>query len=101
VSIFNPHNANRWFANKFSAVEPKGNSIIRTDNTFYTFSDAYGYHEVIVETNDHNKQLYDLPKEDIKDILSVYGLRIKELLKDKNIKYVSVFKNHGKDAGFV
>mgnify|MGYP006294666867 CR=1 FL=1 len=89
----------RWFPNKFAAVEPKGKPEIKTDNTFYTFSDAYGYHEVIVETNDHSKQLYDLSEEEINQILRVYSKRISELSKDSNIRYVNVFKNHGKEAG--
>jgi UDPglucose--hexose-1-phosphate uridylyltransferase len=89
----------RWFDNKFAAVKPSGNPIIRTDNKYFTFSDAYGFHEVIVETNDHNKQLEDLSKEDIKEILKIYALRIEELSKKENIRYVSVFKNHGKEAG--
>jgi UDPglucose--hexose-1-phosphate uridylyltransferase len=89
----------RWFNNKFAAVKPEGNPMIKTDNKYFTFSDAYGFHEVIVETNDHKKQLVDLSKDEIKEILGVYSLRIKELLKKDNIKYVSVFKNHGKEAG--
>jgi UDPglucose--hexose-1-phosphate uridylyltransferase len=89
----------RWFDNKFAAVKPEGNPIIRTDNNYFTFSDAYGYHEVIVETNDHKKQLADLGVEQIKDVLGVYAIRVKELSKKENIAYVSIFKNHGKDAG--
>jgi len=89
----------RWFANKFAAVEPKGEAVIRTDNTFFTFSAGYGYHEIIVETNDHKKQLADLSIKQIREVLSVYSNRIEELSKKQNIHYVCVFKNHGKDAG--
>ncbi|HLC64601.1 MAG TPA: DUF4931 domain-containing protein [Candidatus Nanoarchaeia archaeon] len=89
----------RWFPNKFPAVEPKGNAEIRTDNTFYTFSDAYGYHEIIVETPEHSKQLWDLEEETIEKLFRVYNERINALaIKDK-IRHVVVFKNHGKDAG--
>lgn len=89
----------RWFNNKFAAVKPEGNPIIKTDNNYFTFSDAYGFHEVIVETNDHKKQLSELSKEEIKEVLGVYAKRISELNKKENISYVSVFKNHGKAAG--
>ena len=89
----------RWFANKFAAVDLKGNPIIRTDNDYFTFASAYGYHEVIVETNDHKKQLADLTKSQIKDVLKIYANRIEELSKKENIHYVSVFKNHGKEGG--
>ena len=60
---------------------------------------SYGKHEVIAETPNHKKQLYDLPIDHIIELLKVYSLRIKTLSKLKNIKYVAIFKNHGKDAG--
>ena len=89
----------RWFANKFPAVNLDGNPEIRTDNNFYTFADAYGYHEVIVETNDHSKQLWDLDVKYIEKLLKVYNSRIKDLSSKGNIKYVCLFKNSGRDAG--
>lgn len=75
----------RWFPNKFPFLDKK--------------SKVYGCHEVIVETPEHKKQLWDLSEDEINVLLGVYVLRIKELSKDKKIKYVSVFKNHGRDGG--
>lgn len=89
----------RWFPNKFSAVKPEGNPIIKTDNTYFTFSTPFGYQEVIAETNDHTKQLWDLEIDHIKSILNIYAERINELKNKEHISYVSVFKNHGKEAG--
>jgi len=88
----------RVFPNKFPAVKPEGNSTIKTDNKFYTYADAVGKHEVIVETPD-NRQMWDLSIEEIKDVLEVYNLRINEILKIPGIKYVCVFKNHKREAG--
>ncbi|MBW2984566.1 DUF4921 family protein, partial [Candidatus Woesearchaeota archaeon] len=45
------------------------------------------------------KQLWDLPKERIKQVFGVYRQRIDELSKSDNIKYVIIFKNHGRAAG--
>ena len=56
-------------------------------------------HEIIAETNHHKSQLADLPVQHIWELLEVYKVRIHELSKLKGIKYVQVFKNHGKDAG--
>lgn len=89
----------RWFNNKFAAVEQKGDYVVKTENTFFTFSDAWGEHEVIVETNDHNKQLWDLEAGHIVKILKVYINRIQELEKINGIKYVAIFKNHGQEGG--
>ena len=71
----------RVFQNKFAAVAEAGNPVLRTDNIFYTFADAYGTHEVIVETNDHKKQLWDLGKAELVDVFSIYRQRINEILR--------------------
>ena len=88
----------RWFPNKFPIVELKDFLKIEKSD-FFSSMDSYGEHEVIAETNKHNKQLWDLPGKDIRLILDVYKNRIYELNKLKNIKYVLVFKNHGKEGG--
>ena len=88
----------RWFLNKFPAVEKEGNAGIKSKK-FYSEGDSYGFHEIIVETQHHKSQLADLPVQQIKELLEVYRLRIRELSKLKGIKYVDLFKNHGKDAG--
>ncbi len=89
----------RWFDNKFAAVTPEGNPEIRTDNEFFTFADAYGYHEIIVDTNLHGEHPADFDEEDWRKVLKVYGQRIEDLEKDEKVKYVNLFKNHGIDAG--
>ncbi len=89
----------RWFPNKFPFVEQKGSAKIKTKNKFFTHSSGYGKHEVIADTNKHNVQLWDTKKEHIKLLLEVIKKRINKLEKLKNIKYVSVFKNHGEKAG--
>lgn len=89
----------RWFENKFPAVEEKGDYDIKKDGDYFTFSNAYGKHEVIVETNEHEKQLCDLSKEDIADVLKIYLDRVREISKVKGVKYATVFKNKGIEAG--
>lgn len=89
----------RCFPNKFPATKPRGNPIIRTDNTFFTFSDAVGKHEVIAETPDHSKQLADLPVSHIKLVLQMYIKRINEISQISGIAYVTIFKNQGEESG--
>ncbi|MBW2964591.1 galactose-1-phosphate uridylyltransferase [Candidatus Woesearchaeota archaeon] len=89
----------RWFANKFAAVDKTGNPTVNTADNFFTYSDAYGNHEVLVGTPDHKKQMSDLSEDEIMNILKVYANRIGELSNQPNIKYVCVFKNEGKKAG--
>jgi UDPglucose--hexose-1-phosphate uridylyltransferase len=89
----------RWFENKFPAAELKGNFVIRTDNTYFTFSDSFGKHEVVVETPEHKKKFFELEEETIAELLKIYYERVEELSKINGIEYVQVFKNSGREAG--
>ena len=89
----------RWFKNKFPITNRKGNPKIHTDNKFYTVGSAYGDHLIIVETPDHDKQLIDLSKKDLVQLMKVYSTIIDNFGSQADIKYVNVFKNKGKDAG--
>ncbi|MEK6963847.1 MAG: galactose-1-phosphate uridylyltransferase [Nanoarchaeota archaeon] len=85
--------------NIFPAVRAQGNAAIHTDNEFFTFSDAYGYHEVLVETVKHDVELEDLPVEHVARVLGCYADRIEQLRSKSDVRYVSVFKNRGVQAG--
>lgn len=89
----------RWFRNKFPALKPEGNPHPQKDHQFFTHANAYGYHEVIVDTPRHDRQLAQLSVKEIEDVLHVYARRIVELEKNPNIQYVNVFKNEGFFAG--
>ncbi|NMC51937.1 DUF4931 domain-containing protein [Candidatus Kuenenbacteria bacterium] len=60
---------------------------------------AYGYHEVVIETREHKKEMGDLPIDHLIAIMEAYIARTKELAKDKKIKYILIFKNQGGSAG--
>ena len=57
-----------------------------------------GAHEVVIETTDPALQLADLPVEQIQKVLIAYE-RMLDPKKDKRLRYVLVFKNHGAGAG--
>lgn len=89
----------RWFPNKFPAVSEDFKNKIKTSDKYFTEGGAFGCHEVIVETPDHDKQLADLNEKDMEKILKVYSARVKNLSRKKDIKYVQLFKNSGEEAG--
>lgn len=60
---------------------------------------AYGYQEVVVETPKYGVELSTLPVKHIANLLRVYGRRTKALQRDKNIRYILIFKNNGGRAG--
>ena len=88
----------RAIENKFGYVG-KNAPFIRTDNEFYTFGNAYGSNEVIIETPLHGEEFEDLSEERINKTLKLITQRIKESYENKGVEYVSIFKNRGEDAG--
>ncbi|MBN2067601.1 MAG: galactose-1-phosphate uridylyltransferase [Candidatus Diapherotrites archaeon] len=89
----------RVFPNKFPAVTLKGSSDLKTRDSYFTSGDAFGQHEVIVETPNHREKFTGLSVERIAQLLQMFATRIEALYKIPGIKYVSVFKNHGLEAG--
>ncbi len=60
--------------------------------------DGLGYHEVII-TADHQRSLAQFSKKEVKMVVDVYQERYLELMDKKFIKYISIFHNHGQQAG--
>lgn len=88
----------RVVRNKYPALEPEGDTINRVEG-IYDLMDGTGFHEVVIETPRHSQQLEEMPVPRIADLLKTYILRVKAIKKDRRIKYVMVFKNHGASAG--
>lgn len=88
----------RVFPNKFPAVDSSGMMLGVKPPLHTEAIAAVGFHEIIVETPNHLKQLADLSADEIAEVLSVYAERIIANEK-KGAKYVLVFKNHGRDGG--
>ena len=88
----------RWFANKFPAVESELQKEITSDG-FFTKGEAFGFHEVIAETPDHKRQLADLSRGEISEVLKVYVQRMAELSQKDGVRYVQIFKNNGAEGG--
>ncbi|MDO8804746.1 MAG: galactose-1-phosphate uridylyltransferase [Elusimicrobiota bacterium] len=88
----------RVVRNKFPALTSEGSSDNRREG-IYNRMDGMGFHEVVIETPEHGRLLEEMPVEAIADVLKTFMLRIKEIKKDPRIKYVMIFKNHGRNAG--
>src|SRR5262249_29128964 len=58
-----------------------------------------GAHEVLVENPCHDVQLWQASDDDVEQFLLLTASRIQDLKRDLRFKYVSVFKDHGNDAG--
>src|SRR3989338_3613423 len=82
----------RWFENKFPIVNHAVQFYAQKKE--FQGSPGFGYHEVVVDTNDHKRQMWDLSVKALHQLLKVYALRTSELSKLRNVQCVSIFKNH-------
>ena len=91
----------RVFLNKFPAIEKanqNNGSKIKSHSIYEKYS-GIGTHEVIVEAPEHNINYFKMTIEDFTIFIEVMFSRYKTIIKNKDIEYVSFFKNHQKLAG--
>ncbi len=60
---------------------------------------AIGHHEVIVESPNHDEDLANAELPQLELVINAYVERLKELSAKPYVKYVSIFRNHGLEAG--
>jgi UDPglucose--hexose-1-phosphate uridylyltransferase len=98
-----PVNAgDRWrvrvVPNRFAAlardVEPT-RTIHRSRRTI----NGFGIHDVIIETPDHAQVPALMSDGEFAEVLRIYRTRYNELSHDSRIAHITIFKNHGRDAG--
>ncbi|MBN1913480.1 MAG: galactose-1-phosphate uridylyltransferase [Candidatus Omnitrophica bacterium] len=88
----------RVVPNKFPALRIEGD-LERQGIGIYDMSNGVGAHEVLIETPYHSKDIPDLLDHEIEDYLAVCCRRALDLIKDKRLKYILLFKNYGPSAG--
>ena len=88
----------RVVPNKFPALRIEG-ELDKRGIGLYDMMNGVGAHEVVVETPNHNEEIYDMPEKGIEEILWAWRDRMIDLRKDKRFKYILVFKNKGPQAG--
>jgi len=71
----------------------------RRGDGIYDRMHSIGAHEVLVENPRHDRHLWTASDEEIGHFLRLAAERILDLKRDPRIKYVSLFKDYGKDAG--
>jgi UDPglucose--hexose-1-phosphate uridylyltransferase len=61
--------------------------------------DGFGFHEVIVDSPDHARCMALLTEAHVASILNVYRDRYNTISTDTRVNHITIFKNHGADAG--
>jgi UDPglucose--hexose-1-phosphate uridylyltransferase len=89
----------RVVPNKFAALTPADEPGRRTEKRMFHTADGFGYHEVVVETPLHNRYMALMEDAEVARILCACRDRYQAIRADTNIKFVVIFKNHGRAAG--
>jgi UDPglucose--hexose-1-phosphate uridylyltransferase len=90
----------RCIPNLFPAFAPPQEQIdqtqvIKSDN----FGLAVGHHEVLVESPRHDEDPADAELPQLVHVINAYIDRVCELSAKPYVRYVSIFRNHGLEAG--
>ncbi len=88
----------RVVPNKFPALRVEGD-LSRQGEGIYDRMNGVGAHEVLIETPEHIVSTGDLSEKQIEDIFWAFRDRINDLKRDRRLRYVILFKNHGEAAG--
>jgi len=88
----------RVVPNKFAAFSGSGQPA-RIRHGLYESMPAVGAHEVVIETPHHNTSLSRLDVAQVNLVIHSYRERYLALRRDARLKYILIFRNHGKVAG--
>ncbi|MBI2252037.1 MAG: galactose-1-phosphate uridylyltransferase [Armatimonadetes bacterium] len=88
----------RVVPNKFPALLPEG-ELNRDGIGMYDMMNGIGIHDVIIETPMHDQPIALMSQRQVEEILWIYRDRYLALKHDRRLKYILIFKNHGKAAG--
>jgi len=83
--------------NKYPAVIP-GGKIKKAKEGLHDVLSGRGHHEVLI-TASHELDAGRMPQEKVEEVLKAYQERYIELCKDEHTNYISLFHNHGPEAG--
>jgi UDPglucose--hexose-1-phosphate uridylyltransferase len=88
----------RVVPNKFPALRVEGD-FDRQGEGIYDRMNGIGAHEVVIETPQHSMTLADMPEKAVEDVFWAFRDRMLDLKKDRRMRFILVFKNHGEAAG--
>ncbi len=88
----------RVVPNKFPALRVEGD-LDRQGDGLYDRMNGVGAHEVVIECADHMKTLAEMEERQVAELIWAFRDRVLDLKKDRRLRYVMLFKNHGEGAG--
>ena len=90
-----------WCVRVFESSNPAvttTSTAIYTDKPLYS-EPAYGYHQIVVASPEHNQKLSQISVDQWANVLLVVQDRVRWLYTQKSVTYVSIYVNSGQIAG--
>jgi len=92
----------RWLVrvvpNKFAALQPELTPHRVVERSHRTVN-GFGVHEVVIETPDHSQATALMSDAQVASVFRALKARCTDLSLDSRIANITIFKNHGMDAG--
>jgi UDPglucose--hexose-1-phosphate uridylyltransferase len=101
-SVFSEPSEGAWsvrvIKNQFPALQPDVEHMVSGGPMDRRMTGS-GYHEVLIEHQEHNHYLFDQSADEVRRVLGAMRRRYNEIGADNSISLVVMFKNHGASAG--
>ena len=88
----------RVVPNIYKAVQIELADISKREGMFESIP-GVGAHEIVIDGASHDSTFKNNTAQDIEDWLRTIIIRMNDLKNDKRLVFLSIFKNHGKNAG--
>ena len=89
----------RVVPNMFAALTMEDEGTPVRENRLTRGMPGYGVHEVIIDNPSHNTTIALMSYQQVENLLSAYQQRYNILKKDPKLKFITIFKNHGRESG--
>lgn len=84
--------------NKYPAFLPSAKLEKKTEGGLYQTMNAVGFCELVI-TQGHKKSIAQLPQSVVRQVIDSYQARYLDLMQKPHVNYISIFHNHGLEAG--
>lgn len=88
----------RVVPNKFPALRVEGD-LERHGEGLYDRMNGIGAHEVVIESPRHEETLSSMDERQVAELIWAFRDRMHDLKRDRRLRYIMLFKNHGEGAG--
>ena len=89
----------RVVPNRFAALMLNGDIRTTEDGHLFRKRAGTGVHEVIIESPSHNTPMALMSYEQVQKVLITYQKRYNTLKRNRQLKFITIFKNHGQASG--